>query len=528
MLALVFCSMMGITVGTHGTFVSPDENANAFFARNFAENLTFCAVEPLNDVAQGLLHPRSVVAPGTCLLPATFLGFPVVAGVMQFFFGEVGMLVTTPMLAVAAVLAWWWVVRRLTKQEDYADYAALLLLTHPAFWYYSGRVMMHNVAFVACLLLGIALYIYAYDRRSYRVAGMSGVVTALALTMRLVEAPIFFLVVGMVMGAYWRDLPRKFLVVVAMGGTIVFAAYGVMNYQAYGSLFATGYTLIDARSIGSALPQSASVVSYARTIGELLLPFGFHPRAIISNVWHYGVALYPVISLLVAIGLIKAGLMSKRSKGWRVFLLGFTLAALWMGVVYGSWSMADNPDPRAITIGNSHVRYWLPVLAASTLLAALGVQACVQFLQQYWKSRLVPMLFLLIVVGTSGWVVFAGADGFVAIRRALITFAEKRDAIIALTPDNAVVVVDRADKYLFPSRRVIVPLRSEQTYAILPILADHVPVYYFGITFPERDMTYLHQEKLRVLGLDIALIATMHEESLYYIYLLDDQEDAEK
>ena len=78
-------------------------------------------------------------------------------------------------------------------------------------------------------------------------------------------------------------------------------------------------------------------------------------------------------------------------------------------------------------------------------------------------------------------------------------------------------MVDYADKYLFPHREVVVPLRSEHTYSHLPALRELAPLYYYGITLPETDLVYLQEEKLIELGLTIEPIEEVFNETLYRI-----------
>jgi hypothetical protein len=127
------------------------------------------------------------------------------------------------------------------------------------------------------------------------------------------------------------------------------------------------------------------------------------------------------------------------------------------------------------------------------------------------------LLILTVLAGLTANVnlVFFGHDGILASRRAMDSFIGKRARIMTLTEPESVIIVDRADKYLFPYRRVIVPLRDDKTYAVLSELVKDVPTYYFGITFPQTDLDYLNGDKLRALDLKIELVETMHEESLY-------------
>ena len=89
--------------------------------------------------------------------------------------------------------------------------------------------------------------------------------------------------------------------------------------------------------------------------------------------------------------------------------------------------------------------------------------------------------------------------------------------MLAHTDPKSLVIVDRADKLLFPQRPVIYPLRSEATYAALPKLSGAAPLYYYGITFPEKDLDFLRSEKLPPLGLTIEKVLELQEESLYYL-----------
>ncbi|MEK7632547.1 MAG: hypothetical protein AAB473_02030 [Patescibacteria group bacterium] len=514
-LGAVLITMTWLTVGTQGVFASPDESANAFFARTFAETGSMVASEPLNAVAQGVIHPRSMIAPGTAILPTSFLGFPFVSGGLRYIFGEFIQYFFTPIIAALAIAALWWTVRKLSNNELLADCSAFFALIHPAFWYYGARVMMPNVAFVSMLMVGVAAFVLACSKRSSIIGFIAGLIFATGLTMRLVEAPMMMAVVAVVLVAYRKSLPWKVLCGVAIGGAIVLGAYLVGNSALYGSALTTGYTLPDARSTTDAVVAISPIAS----IGHLLLPFGFHPRAMVTNVFHYGWWLYPVSSTLAVIGAWFAWTAKEHRKAWRTFVVCLGVAAVWMAVVYGSWSVADNPDPKAITIGNSHVRYWLPLFFASSVLVALGVLRIRKKMTHGLKSTVGSIMLVVIIATLSAQTVFLGSDGLIAARAAAIASIEKRAGVLADTEYNAVVIVDRADKYLFPYRRVIVPLRSDSTYAAMPMLAPIVPLYYFGITFPQSDLEYLNSEKLGAMGLSISPVVTIQDETLYRIQL---------
>lgn len=516
-LGMVIATMGWLTVGTGGVFVSPDENANALFSQTFAETGSMIISEPLNTIAQGVIHPRSTIAPGTVLLPTSFLGFPFTTGVLRYAFGPFGQFAFTPIIAACGVAALWWMVRRLTKDERLADSAALFTLIHPAFWYYGARVMMPNVAFVSLLVIGVACFVLASVKRSFLFGFLAGAIVAVALTMRLVEAPIVMVVAMIPIIAYRKSLPWRAMCGAVVAGAMVLGAYLVANSALYGSALTTGYTLPDARSAVEAASSTSPLIE----IGRLLLPFGFHPRAMIANAFRYGVLLYPVLSVFAVIGAYFAWTTKEHRKAWRTFVVCLGVASLWMVVVYGSWSIADNPDPKAITIGNSHVRYWLPLFVAASVLAGFAFLRIRERMTRGLRSTVGSIALFVIVITMSIQTVFLGPDGLIAARAAAIASIEKRTSVLEHTESEAVVIVDRADKYLFPHRRVIVPLRTDSTYAAMPVLASVIPLYYFGITFPESDLTYLNEIKLAELGLMIEPVTTVRDETLYRINAKD-------
>ena len=504
--------MFWLTAGTDRVYASPDENANVFFSQTFAESFSFCAPQPLNDLAEGLIHPRSTIAPGICIVPSTFLGFPFLLGLVFLVAGYVGTVFVTPILAVVGIVSLWWIVRTLTKNDRLADWSALFTIAHPAFWYYGGRVFMNNVPFVSLLILSVALFIVAHRRRNIWIGVAVGAILSLALSFRLADAPIAVIVIGLTMMLYRSRIVWRSMLGVLIGVVIMAALYLGVNAQTYGSALVTGYNVPDPRTIGASVESSSNVLA---SMGSLLLPFGFHPRAILFNVLNYGLLLYPIPSILALIGGMIAWRRREQQGGWRNFVIVVAVATVWMVVMYGSWRIIDNPDPSAITVGNSHVRYWLPLFVMSSVFAALAFD-------ELWKRlkgsmRWIGIGVLVGIIAMNAQAVFGGTDGFVATRAALMTFEQKRSVILANTEPDAVVIVDRADKYVFPYRQVIVPLRSDSTYAILPTLVPMMPVYYFGITLPEKDLDHLNEVILAPMHLKATLIVTEQEESLYRI-----------
>lgn len=515
-LALFFVSTLWLSFSAGRVFVSPDEHAAFTFASLFAQTGEMCVPEPMNAEVGNVLHPRSTAVAGACIVPGSFLGMPFLAGVIGRAFGEVGMLLFTPVLATAAVLALWNLVRRLSKDELLADISAALAMTHPGFWYYTSRAMMHNVGMTAFLVLGVWCAVVGAQTKRLWMVGLAGAAVGGAIFMRTFEVTWILVSVVALMVVFRRRLTWKFAASFGFGLALMIGVMGIANALVYGDPFTTGYNVKSSAVLAAApvieevAPAPPVQTSPIASVMQYVLPFGFHEYAILQNVWRYGFQLFWWASALAGVGLVMA---LRRPGRLRQLAIATLVLAAWLGVVYGSWSFSDTPDPRAITIGNSHIRYWLPLFVLGSVFAAVALR---EFARR-WENRTALITVMLVLAALSAKLVYFSYDGVVPSAQALTTFIEKREAVLAATEEDAVIVNDRADKYLFPDRRVVVPLRDEYTYQSLPFLVDKAPVYYFGITFPDVDLAHLNDEKLASLGLRIDLVLTVDNESLYRI-----------
>ncbi len=519
---LFFVSSFTMVAGFWQTVNSPDERANLLVATAFAERSEFFLVESRNVELQGVLHPRSFFAKGEQLFGRSFLGLPVLAGLVAKAMGSYGVFFVTPVLALLAVIAWRSTINTLSKNQLFADFAALALLAHPAFWYYSGRVMMHNVGFLALLIISFwAVVVNPFKKWKEGMSWMgfvlSGALFALALAFRASEV-IWLLPLVLVLFALARkQLSPKLIFAWCIGALIVGLPFAYLQNNLYGAPWNSGYQVqADAPAIELST-TSLDPQPEPHPIVKILLPFGFAERAILRHAWQYGIALYPWMSLLAFAG-IGMWLFDQNKKElfpWKKWMAVSTAVSAWLVVVYGSWTFHDNPDPNIFTLGNSYARYWLPVFLLATPFVALPLETIASWFKKKPAQQFAAIILALVVIAPGAWLVFYGHDGFIPTRAALASFEEKREFILANTDQEAVVITDRSDKFIFPDRAVVVPLRSEVTYASLPAMLRTSPVYYFGITLPEKDVQYLNEEKLRPDGIRIEYIGTWDDESLY-------------
>lgn len=509
------------SAGGMDVYVSPDETANAFFARNFSQTGLFSVVDPLNGEFADSLHPRSIVVRNAMLMPVSFLGLPMLYGAIIFIFGDWILLFLTPLIAIFSALAFRRVLSVFFSQKV-SDLSAILFLVHPAVWYYSARGLMHNVLFVSLLIFAAYFFfcrpLFNHLKRCENRLGrlrlfqktidiyFSGFLLGLSLFVRASEIYWIALMIILLAFFYIRKKNGNEIVRFIIGIVIGLLPFFYFNLVTYGNPLTTGYTLPVLTEGLIAQEQIAQSPSF-------LFPFGIATRAAVRHVSDYGVMLFWWLSVFVLIGI---PIVFARKKLY-VFL--FLILALWLGLWYGSWTLFDNPDATQITIANSYVRYWLPIF----ILSIPFVSEAIVWISSKGRTKFARTLFLIsLIIFVAGMniriVFFEGQDALTNTADVLRESRETKKNVLALTPPDSVIVVDRGDKLFFPQRHVRYPLRSETTYALLPKIAVKLPLYYFGITFPQTDIDYLNESKLKNLGLKIEQIRTFGEESLYQIY----------
>ncbi len=507
-------------------FVSPDETANAFFAEHFAQTVTLTVSEPRNIKLNNALHPRSVLSQNAHLVPASFLGLPVLYGGLVFFFGKWILLIITPLVAILAALAFGQILSKIFS-KSVAEVSTILFLSHPAVWYYSARGLMPNVLFTSLVIFSVFFFLcrplYSRFKRTPTNFDfiLAGIFLSLALFVRASEVYWIVPLCLLLFLFFYKHLSWKIVSVFLLGIVMGLVPFFLFNLQTYGGLFLTGYTLpptVTAGGQGVAL-SNGSPFSQFSNFFSILFPFGLSLRSAIKHILAYGFYLFSFLTLLSVLGLSLV-IRTLSKKDYRpVYLFVLFVLSVWLGLWYGSWTIFDNPDPTQITIANSYVRYWLPIyILCIPLIAELIVWLTARIpLARLRQSLLV--LFCVLVIGSNGWMVFFhGQDGLVRVAQTLTQNKQTRADIFERTPANSIFIVDRADKLFFPYRQVLYPLRSEKTYELMPTLSKSGPLYYYGITFPERDIDYLNGIKLKQLGLQIEYLKTYDQESLYRIY----------
>lgn len=516
-------------------FTSPDENSNYVFSRLYAERNELTVAEPLNRLVPGLVRPRSVVAVGERLVPGGFLGLPVIYGSLAKLVGVGAIPYLTALVAVLAAVALGAIMSRLFGRTT-GRLAAVLLLIQPVWWYESSRLLYPNILFCSLTLLAAACLVAApflsrapacAAGRACPLAWLDGVPAGFFLALAVVVRPaeIYWLALAALPVAIlaWRRLPWPRLLAAAATVLIVILPFVFLNRTVYGSWFATGYG--SGLAAVEDLPQGFG----AQLIGPLqpwLFPLGFAPRTAFRQFLTFGLGLFSWWWLIVAAAFgywLRRLWLDRRAdtqlggpiSPGRIFAVSAFAVSIWLILFYGSYRLQDNPDPLAVTVGTSYLRYWLPIFVLSVVPVAWALDRLTRPLCV--KLKWGALIGVLAIIGAiSAWSVFtAPQEGLLALRQNQFRYDAAARAVLERTELEAVIVVDRADKLLWPERAVIQPLRQDATYVALGRLAGERPLYYFGITLPLTDLSWWRQTKLPPLGLTVDPVLTVDGETLY-------------
>lgn len=456
-MAIVFLmAVWWLPATTTTIFNSPDEMANFYFSKNVAANNSLSVTEPLNNELGNRVYPRSIAAGNGMLRPLSFIGLPVIYGILAKVFTVKTIPFFTGFIAATTGLVFYFLLCRMFSQK-LASLGTLLLYMNPAYFYYTARSMFHNVLFVDLLLVSLLI------------GGITGALLMFgALLVRTFEGlwvwPIFTWIGN-------RRFKITAVAVVIINAIILF-------------FIRPGYPVN-------------------------LLPFGFSIERVVRNIWHIHLLTMWWWTLPAVAGAIIWFLM-KRSRAY----LGLgILGTLWLLMYYGTYVVADNPSGQ-LTIVSSLFRYWLPIFVWEIPFIILLIETLVEFL---WRRKLWQIVLPVVVVGiiffSSIYFVWAGDDGLIATRANLKRMAAIKEQVLLLVPTEAVIIADRgSDKMFFPDRRVIYDLRDQYNWPQYDKLISLVPAYYYGIGLNHTDQII---GRLKEKGILLERIAIFEKEALY-------------
>ncbi len=487
----------------HVIYNSPDETATAVFINHYIEARNFFIPESLNEATRQVIHPRSVnvitrvgITPTTFLVPVGFLGIFFLYGNLLRLIGVDFLIFLTPLIAVIGVVFFYGLVQFIFTKKI-AFISALLLLMHPAYWYYASRGLLNNVLFVDLLVVGFYFLFLAYQQRIRRVSCsifhvLAGLFFGGAVLVRPSE---IFLLCGVLflIGVFsWRRirLPNIFLFLLSF-------AIGIMtllwqNATVYGNPFMTGYGTTSELANVRADFTLVSVFSNfsSQRVSEFLrqffLPFGFHPQLIIQVAVDYFFSYFGFFSFLAVIGALLLFIKNIQNRHERkifsLYLLISLVVTTLLVTVYGSWSVTDNINGNEVSIASSYVRYFLPIFVVLTPLMGYAIVFLVSWIRGTASLRLLLWLFFGVsyVVASTKIVLLNRSESLVGAGESVHSYYAVEERVNRYVAPSAVLLVDRADKIFWPKRKVVVYLRNEDIFSgVEALVLKQVLVYYY-------------------------------------------------
>ncbi|MFA6254776.1 MAG: glycosyltransferase family 39 protein [Patescibacteria group bacterium] len=410
----------------------------------------------------------------------------------------------TPLFSILGVLAFFGICKRIFN-EKIALISAILMLAHPAWWYYSVASMLPNVTFISLILLSI-YFLFQGQKLKISQTLLAAFFAGLALSIRPSEI-IWLIVVYLVVIIYLQGkLKLRHLILFLAIAFLVFLPSLYQQRILFGDFLTSGYSQLQDNQSG--VCQSCQMVK------SVILPFGFHPALAAYNFWTHYLSRLWWFSLLAILGLVAFLTQKGRQK---IEIFGYILFSLfsfgWLIIYYGSWQFSDLLTVHLNTLGLSYVRYWLPLYLLALPFVALSLLVLTNFLKNRWQNLVLALLLVALFYPSACLVLAAKPDSILPVRERIYTYKQTAQEVINLTEPGSVIVTVRKDKVFFPERKVIHTFDAlslnQELLTILPDLTKVVPLYYYALG-PEPTLEFDN-------GLKLEPIKNIGQEVLYRV-----------
>ncbi len=433
-----------------GSFwMSPDETANAVSAIQWSRTGYFSFAWALAERFPWA-HPRSFVAlpQADALVPIGFLGMPVLLGLFYLFFGLSGILFFTPLLALATLYPLW----KLFPER----WIPLVRFFAIGLWMFVPSVLLYanRGAFAQLPLVCLAVWMWwAIWRLTDPWRWIVGSICfSVALLIRPVE--VFWLLPVLVL-AWWSApksiLPRRRrLVFFAIPLLFILGLGALLGFFTYDAWFVSGYQLRPVYSEQMMVSAGTTSVSAVD-----VLPFSIHPRNLWWNVRSFLIVLYWPWMLLIFSAFLHWWFFGKKNREAVAIIFAIGVTAFWLIGFYGNGLYHDHLDPNAIRVGNSFLRYLLPLSLAVPISAGyLGVRAW-----KYWSLRPLVFCCFFSLLFFGYWMGYGRDDeGIFSNTAEFLRYQSIRSATTAQLDPEACVFSDRSDKVFFPTFCAVSPM----------------------------------------------------------------------
>jgi hypothetical protein len=447
-------SILALT--TPNIFISPDETANAFFAKTFSQTGKLEATIPVAPEGESLMpHPRSVGVVKNQWIPLSFYGFPVFAGVLARIVGKAMIPFLTPLLSIGAVVAWYFLIQEVFNKRI-AIVSTILLALNPAFWYYAARGLMHNAAFIDLVIIGLWFLVSNFSHHRVWRMCFGALLLGVAVTFRASEAIWVAAIALGVLFALRMRFRRVTVYCAALCFLLPIAVYTYSQIVLFGGLVTSAAITAGEANQGSGILHA---VQY------LFFPFGISINRSLGHAVQYLFLLFPFLGLGIIAGVAGGTrvLRNARRGGKRkaVAFVAFLLVSMWLVLYYGSWDFTEGSNPREIILGSSYLRYWLPIFVFSIPFTASVLLQCV--VRSNATRAIAILFFLATLYQTASRVLFDDGYGILAIRSDLQQNERVLNEAKNYLPPTSIVITGKADKIFFPSYAVMVDVPTTET-----------------------------------------------------------------
>lgn len=481
----------------------PDETATSTFIQNFANNRFLRISEPYNNIASDLIHPRSTNIVEHDIVPTGFIGMPMIYGILSKIISPGLVPFLTTLLAIVAIYFFFSSIELFFDRRT-AVVGSILLALQPAWWYYANFSLLPNIPFVSFLIIGFSFLLpILKTKHSTQELSLGVFFISLALMIRPNELWWVGLLLITVFVYAWRKISYRQWMLMSLISIILGAIYLAINKITYGNIFSLGYQALNGEVVNT---QS----SFWQKIFQIFFPFGIHPIIAAKIFIRFILPVHAPTIILALIGVVLAW----RNLAWRMYSILLAIIATYISLYYLSMPTVDAFMLSVSKLGISYHRYLLPIVIMDIPFAAYAI---VWMSKKILPSRqlILAILFITVISSLSLYQVFFwGQDNLPEIRQSISQYHQLRNKVLSLTPENSIIITERADKWLFPDRAIIQEgnFLAEESGA-LNSLASQRPLYM--ITFGDQSDLKLVDEKLgdlkRQTGVDIQYGYTLYE-----------------
>lgn len=445
---LVICSILFfiiysyITIVTPNNFVSPDEVSNYKYTQLYSQTGELSYSEDLNEIAEGIIHPRGTIFIDEKVVSTKFFGFQVINGTIANIIPEI-IRFLTPLLAILGAFFFYLIVKDIFNSKI-ASLSFIFLLIFPTYWYWSSLSMFENVA--GCVMMIISLRYFFNLLKSYNLSDyiLFGLFFGLSLFIR---PDLILLIIPLSILLLWNmrkiRIMNIFWILIAL--IISIGPFLILNNDLYGAPFITGQHV--QYNVSQALIYSHfDIGNYFINIGNLI-------------------NLVP----LVFVGILLGVLYWIKTNGLKSQYLIFSIMCF---LVFSLYYLTDRVLPTDL-----HSTYGRYLLFTTILFLPF-----VSYFILNFRYKIVSIILGLAIVILNVSTVIPPIQNNIQSVKSYTSLSQK---VASMTEANAVIFIDYWDKAIFPERRVglIRELpennRSENLSEIaIKISQKNVPVYF--------------------------------------------------